>query len=239
MNKSVKSYIYKGNIFNFIVLTFTSLFQTAALIIVSLMLEKIMAIASEKDLNALYEQLIMFLVLLVTSIIMYIFIIYLKPKYQKKAITQYKNNIYSQILDKNISNFNKYNTSTYISALTNDVHKIEEDYLFSAFDLITNFTASLTCISNVGPGLSVVGPAGNFAGLAIGLSLILIHLVGIHYTGTSVNPARSIAPAIFEGGKALSELWVFIVGPFIGATLSALVWALSCRVCSTCLWNGV
>ena len=66
--------------------------------------------------------------------------------------------------------------------------------------------------------------AGNFAGLAIGLSLILIHLVGIHYTGTSVNPARSIAPAIFEGGKALSELWVFIVGPFIGAALSALVW---------------
>ena len=66
--------------------------------------------------------------------------------------------------------------------------------------------------------------AGNFAGLAIGLSLILIHLVGIHYTGTSVNPARSIAPAIIEGGKALSELWVFIVGPFIGAALSALVW---------------
>lgn len=66
--------------------------------------------------------------------------------------------------------------------------------------------------------------AGNFAGLAIGLSLILIHLVGIHYTGTSVNPARSIAPAIFEGGKALSQLWVFIVGPFIGAALSAVVW---------------
>ncbi len=66
--------------------------------------------------------------------------------------------------------------------------------------------------------------AGNFAGLAIGLSLVLIHLVGIHYTGTSVNPARSIAPAIFEGGQALSELWVFIAGPFVGAALSALVW---------------
>ena len=67
--------------------------------------------------------------------------------------------------------------------------------------------------------------AGNFAGLAIGLSLVLIHLVGIHYTGTSVNPARSIAPAIFEGGKALSELWVFIVGPFIGAACAAGIWA--------------
>ena len=66
--------------------------------------------------------------------------------------------------------------------------------------------------------------AGNFAGLAIGLSLILIHLVGIHYTGTSVNPARSIAPAVFEGGVALEQLWVFIVGPFAGAALSAVVW---------------
>ncbi len=67
--------------------------------------------------------------------------------------------------------------------------------------------------------------AGNFAGLAIGLSLILIHFVGIHYTGTSVNPARSIGPAIFEGGKALEQLWVFIVGPFIGAALAAGIWA--------------
>lgn len=66
--------------------------------------------------------------------------------------------------------------------------------------------------------------AGNFAGLAIGLSLILIHLVGIHYTGTSVNPARSIGPALFEGGKALAELWVFILGPFVGAALAALCW---------------
>lgn len=66
--------------------------------------------------------------------------------------------------------------------------------------------------------------AGNFAGLAIGLSLILIHLVGIHYTGTSVNPARSIGPAIFEGGKALEQLWVFIVGPFVGACIAAGIW---------------
>ncbi|MBR5716193.1 MAG: MIP family channel protein [Bacteroidales bacterium] len=68
--------------------------------------------------------------------------------------------------------------------------------------------------------------AGNFAGLAIGLSLVLIHLVGIHYTGTSVNPARSIGPALFEGGKALSQLWVFIVGPFVGGALAAFIWAL-------------
>ncbi|MBQ8500804.1 MAG: MIP family channel protein [Bacteroides sp.] len=66
--------------------------------------------------------------------------------------------------------------------------------------------------------------AGNMAGLAIGLSLVLIHLVGIHYTGTSVNPARSIAPAVFQSGEALSQLWVFIVGPFVGAALAAGVW---------------
>ena len=66
--------------------------------------------------------------------------------------------------------------------------------------------------------------AGNFAGLAIGLSLILIHLVGIHYTGTSVNPARSLAPAIFEGGAALEQVWVFWVGPLVGGALAACIW---------------
>lgn len=66
--------------------------------------------------------------------------------------------------------------------------------------------------------------AGNFAGLAIGLTLVLIHIVCIPLTGNSVNPARSIAPALFEGGAALSQLWVFILGPFVGATLSAAVW---------------
>ncbi len=66
--------------------------------------------------------------------------------------------------------------------------------------------------------------AGNFAGLAIGLSLILVHIVCIPITGTSVNPARSIAPALYEGGAALAQLWIFIVGPFLGAALSALVW---------------
>lgn len=66
--------------------------------------------------------------------------------------------------------------------------------------------------------------AGNLAGLAIGLTLVLVHIVCIPVTGTSVNPARSIGPAIFAGGEALSQLWLFIVVPFIGAALSALVW---------------
>ena len=66
--------------------------------------------------------------------------------------------------------------------------------------------------------------AGNFAGLAIGLTLVLVHIVCIPITGTSVNPARSIGPALFEGGKALSQLWLFIIAPFVGAALSAAVW---------------
>ncbi len=72
--------------------------------------------------------------------------------------------------------------------------------------------------------------AGKPAGLAIGLSLILIHLVCINLTGTSVNPARSIGPAIFAGGAALKDLWVFICAPLVGGALSALCWKLfSCE----------
>ena len=66
--------------------------------------------------------------------------------------------------------------------------------------------------------------AGKPAGLAIGLSLILIHLVCINLTGTSVNPARSIGPALFAGGQALKDLRVFICAPLVGGALSACVW---------------
>ena len=66
--------------------------------------------------------------------------------------------------------------------------------------------------------------AGNFAGLAIGLSLVLVHLACIRYTGTSVNPARSIGPALFQGGDALKQLWIFILGPLAGGAFAAGVW---------------
>lgn len=70
---------------------------------------------------------------------------------------------------------------------------------------------------------STKSPSG-FAGLAIGLSLVLIHIVCIPITGTSVNPARSIGPALFEGGQALSQLWLFIIAPFLGGSLAAILW---------------
>lgn len=66
----------------------------------------------------------------------------------------------------------------------------------------------------------------NMAGLAIGLALVLVHLVCIPVTGTSVNPARSIGPALFEGGRALSQVWLFIAAPLVGGALSAFVWKL-------------
>ena len=92
----------------------------------------------------------------------------------------------------------------------------------------------LTCIFVLvvlGATAKTNGATNNFAGLAIGLSLILIHLVGIHYTGTSVNPARSIAPAVFECGDAMKDLWVFIVGPFVGAALAACIWMIIDPIC--------
>lgn len=64
------------------------------------------------------------------------------------------------------------------------------------------------------------------AGLVIGLTLTFVHLLGINLTGTSVNPARSLAPALFLGGEALKQVWVFILAPFIGAALSACVYHL-------------
>lgn len=63
-----------------------------------------------------------------------------------------------------------------------------------------------------------------FAGVSIGISLVFIHLVGIPITGTSVNPARSLGPAVIAGGEALSQLWLFIVAPVIGGIIAALIW---------------
>lgn len=61
------------------------------------------------------------------------------------------------------------------------------------------------------------------AGIVIGLTLAFVHIIGIPLTGTSVNPARSLAPAIFLGGEALKQVWVFIVAPFVGSALAAFV----------------
>ena len=88
------------------------------------------------------------------------------------------------------------------------------------FEVVATFLFVTVILGATGPG-----SAPGFAGLAIGLTLAVIHLVGIDVTGVSVNPARSIGPAIFVGGKALADLWVFIVAPLAGGALAGIVHA--------------
>jgi len=73
-------------------------------------------------------------------------------------------------------------------------------------------------------GVTADSDKGSVAGIVIGLTLTFVHIVGIPLTGTSVNPARSIGPALFAGGRALGDLWIFIAAPFAGAVLAALVY---------------
>jgi len=71
-------------------------------------------------------------------------------------------------------------------------------------------------------GVTSKAKNGAVAGLVIGLSLVLVHILGIAFTGTSVNPARSFGPALFVGGDALKNVWVFILAPLVGGVLAAL-----------------
>lgn len=95
------------------------------------------------------------------------------------------------------------------------------------FDLLSCFVAEVVLTALflfvIFGSISKNAPVG-FAGLAIGLSLVLIHLIGIPITGTSVNPARSFGPALVVGGEALSQLWLFWVAPIIGGILAAVIW---------------
>ena len=73
-------------------------------------------------------------------------------------------------------------------------------------------------------GVTRTQKTGPLAGIVIGLTLAFVHIMGIPLTGTSVNPARSLAPALVIGGQALNQVWVFIVGPAIGAIIAGLIY---------------
>lgn len=88
-----------------------------------------------------------------------------------------------------------------------------------AFEVIASFIFILVIVTVT----SATKGNGKIAGLVIGLTLSLIILMGLNITGLSVNPARSLAPALFVGGSALSQLWIFIVAPIVGGILAALV----------------
>ncbi len=86
------------------------------------------------------------------------------------------------------------------------------------FEVVATFLFMVVILGATGAG----APAG-MAGLAIGLTLVAIHLVGINITGVSVNPARSIGPALFAGSTALGQLWLFIVAPVMGAVAAGMI----------------
>jgi aquaporin Z len=86
-------------------------------------------------------------------------------------------------------------------------------------EVILTFIFLLTIL-----GVTADSSKGSVAGIVIGLTLAFVHIVGIPLTGTSVNPARSIGPALFTGGAALQDLWIFIAAPLVGAALAALVY---------------
>jgi len=73
-------------------------------------------------------------------------------------------------------------------------------------------------------GVTSTDKFGSVAGIVIGLTLAFVHIIGIPLTGTSVNPARSLGPALFAGGEALSQVWVFIIAPLIGAAIAVCIW---------------
>ncbi|MCA8897331.1 MAG: aquaporin Z [Hyphomonas sp.] len=86
------------------------------------------------------------------------------------------------------------------------------------FEVVATFIFLVVILGSTSKG----APAG-FAGISIGMTLVMIHIVGIQVTGVSVNPARSFGPAVFVGGKALTQLWLFFVAPLIGAGLAGLL----------------
>ena len=95
--------------------------------------------------------------------------------------------------------------------------------------LVTEIVLTAIFIFVILGATSAGAPAG-FAGLAIGIALVVIHLVSIPVTGTSVNPARSFGPAMIVGGEALSQLWLFWIAPLAGSVLGAIAWkAVSCK----------
>ncbi len=95
-------------------------------------------------------------------------------------------------------------------------YNLESAFLFEAVATFLFLVVILGSTSSAAPR--------KFAGLAIGFFLVLIHLVGIRITGVSVNPARSLGPALFVGGQAMSQLWLFIVAPVIGAAFAGLMY---------------
>ena len=106
--------------------------------------------------------------------------------------------------------------------------------IYSAVRVLIWLVAFLIILDLFGVNTASILTVLGAAGLAIGLTLVLVHIVCIPITGTSVNPARSIGPALFEGGLALKQLWVFILAPMVGAAFAAGTWRCLSTECKCC-----
>ena len=93
-----------------------------------------------------------------------------------------------------------------------------------ATEVVLTFVFVLTVL-----GVTADESKSNIAGIVIGLTLAFVHILGIPLTGTSVNPARSFAPALFLGGEPLQQVWVFILAPLVGAALAAVVYKFTAK----------
>jgi aquaporin Z len=126
----------------------------------------------------------------------------------------------------------------YIIAIGNPAYSLSADGLGQngygvaspkGFSIVSGFIAEVVLtfifLLVILASTSEEAPKG-FAGISIGLTLVFVHLIGIPITGTSVNPARSLGPAVLVGGTALSQLWLFWVAPIIGGLIAAAVWEL-------------
>ena len=119
-----------------------------------------------------------------------------------------------------------------VAAVTGCNGEANGSYILTALAFGLVIVAMAYSIGNVsGCHIAVLGATSktensHVAGLVIGGSLTLVHLFGIYFTGTSVNPARSFGPALLLGGESLKVVWVFIVGPLVGGIVAALIWKL-------------
>ena len=111
-----------------------------------------------------------------------------------------------------------------LGGLTGNFDKLGQNGLFDGdvaksliIEIILTFVFVIAIL-----GVTAKAEYSSMAGLVIGLTLTMVHIFGIHFTGTSVNPARSFGPALFVGGDALADVWVFIVAPLIGGALAAV-----------------
>ncbi|MBR4617750.1 MAG: MIP family channel protein [Bacilli bacterium] len=121
----------------------------------------------------------------------------------------------SLVLGLLLGNFNSLGANSYGGSLPNGT---EVTWLIA---LITEIILTFIFVTTI-LGVTDKKENGHATGIVIGLTLTLVHLFGIPFTGTSVNPARSLAPAIIQGGTALSQVWLFILAPIIGCILAGL-----------------